>query len=161
MLGTMNVLQLALPEERANPVTEIPSMNIAKYWLLCEPSGPDPQLLGSWAQEKANSFLSIHLRRKDPWGANSLVERSTSPTRAPCSSGWEDKGCGTRSTGCEREPWVLALDLLTAMYLRTCSSSVKGEWWCLPAGCCEVRDSVVKHEAMYLSEQSRPARNSS
>lgn len=34
-------------EKLAYPVAELSSMNISKYWLLCEPAGLYPQLLDS------------------------------------------------------------------------------------------------------------------
>lgn len=118
MLGTINLLQLALPEKRANPVTQIPSMNISKYWLLCEPSGPYPQLLGSWAQEKANSFLSIHFRRRGARGANSIVRRGASALQGLLPPmGGKKRAAAHKAWAVNWEPWVLALNLpLTAMW---------------------------------------------
>lgn len=71
--------------------------------LLREPLGP-AQHLGRWAQEQANSFLSIHLRRRGPQGASSIVLGGGPAPQGLLPSAGEGKGVRYKALVANWEP---------------------------------------------------------
>lgn len=124
--------------------------------VLREPSGPYPQLLGSWAQEQGP------VSEKGPYTGQSCSSgRSSLPKRAASSNLQKERGMVDKALVVNWEPLILVLDLpLTDTWSVNLRSLICKRWMISTLQVVIIREGVFK-ERGNVSEHRRPSRNSS